>query len=292
MAKMKFFLNSTSSLEEKTLSVILQKHHLAEVYDFARTGFIKDAELNAIVKHQASTAEHNFFLPGCPIGRLDPGVIPENSTFVKPMSVYGVPVIAQVLGMFPEYRTSKYEDWVGAFAADYIDGLREMGAPDYKIREILYRDRMARSPRPEFIYEQEQKASKIMTNGQLINLASGVKDPGHEYFQVSTICSRFTEWAIVDYICLGYTGKCTIAFIWSSVEKDIVVSACIFTSHGDHVINKIPAKLPGNYHMTTDFDDRTKMKVVQISRSFTDGRTLKSREILPLFGYINYGDLF
>ena len=287
MAK-KFFLNTCASLEERTIATVLQKHHLAEVYDFARTGLSKDAELNAIIKHQASTAEHNFFLPGCPMNRLKD--IPDNSTTMSPLSVYGVPVIAQVLGMF-NYRTSKYEDWVGAFAADYIDGLREMGAPEYKIREILYQDRMARSPRAEFVYEQEQKASEIMTNGQLINLASGIKDPGHEYFQVSTICSRFTEWAIVDYICLGYTGKCTIAFIWASDEEDNVVSACIFTSRGDHVINKIPAKLPGNYHMTTDFDDRTKMKVVQINRSFTDGRPMKSREILPLFGYVNYGEI-
>ena len=241
MAK-KFFLNSCASLEERTIATVLQKHHLAEVYDFARTGFIKDTELNAIIKRQVSTAEHNFFLPGCPIGRLDPGVIPENSTFVKPMPVYGVPVIAQVLGMFPEYRTSKYEDWVGAFAADYIDGLREMGAPDYKIREILYRDRMARSLRPEFIYEQEQKASEIMTNGQLINLASGVKDPGHEYFQVNTICSRFAEWAIVDYICLGYAGKCSIAFIQAN-EEDNVISARIFTSRGDYSVSKVRTKL-------------------------------------------------
>ena len=287
MAK-KFFLNSCASLEERTIATTLQKHHLAEVYDFARTGPIKDAELDAIIKHQASTAEHSFFLPGCPMNRLKD--IPDNSTTMSPLSVSGVPVIAQVLGMF-NYRTSKYEDWVGAFAADYIGGLREIGAPEYKIREILYQDRMARSPRPEFIYEQEQKASEIMRNGQLINLASGVKDPGHEYFQVSTICSRFVEWAIVDYICLGYAGKCTIAFIWASVEKDNVVYVDIFTSHGDHVISKIPAKLPGDYYMTTDFDDRTKMKVVRISRSSTDGRPLKSREILPLFGYTNYGEI-
>ena len=290
MAK-KFFLNSCASLEERTIATVLQKHHLAEVYDFARTGFIKDAELNAIIKRQVSTAEHNFFLPGCPIGRLDPGVIPENSTFVKPMPVYGVPVIAQVLGMFPEYRTSKYEDWVGAFAADYIDGLREMGAPDYKIREILYRDRMARSLRPEFIYEQEQKASEIMTNGQLINLASGIKDAGHEYFQVDTPCSRCAEWVITDYICLGYVNKCTIAFNRADEAGD-VVGARVYTSRGGYTIDKIANKLSSSYHVIVERDERTKMNVVQISRLATNDRSVKKGEILPLFGYINYSNLF
>ena len=286
MAK-KFFLNSCASLEERTIATVLQKHHLAEVYDFARTGLYQDAELDAIIKHQASTAEHNFFLPGC--HRLSPSNLPKNSTVISANSVYGVPVIAQVLGMF-NYRTSKYEDWVGAFAAGYIDGLREMGAPEYKIREILYQDRMARSPLAEFVYEQEQQASKIMTS-QLTNLATGVKDPGHEDFQVNTTCHRFAEWAVVDYVCIGYANKCTIAFIESD-EEDNVVSARIFTSRGDYSVSKVSTKLTSSYLATTEFDDRTKMNVVEISRLATNGRPLKSKEVLPLFGYVNYGELF
>lgn len=286
MAK-KFFLNSCASLEERTIATVLRKHNLAEVYDFASASHVTDETLASIVKHEA-VGSSIFFLPGFPIDRISPIGLPKYGMTISANSVYGVPVIAQVLGMF-NYRTSKYEDWVGAFAADYINGLREMGAPEYKIREILYQDRMARSPQAEFIYMQEQKASKIVTS-QLINLATGVKDTSHEYFQVNTICSRFAEWAVVDYICVEYANKCTIAFIHTD-EADNVVSARVFTSRGHYPIGKIPAKLPGNYRMSVEFDDRTKMSVVQISRIATNGKPLKSKEILSLFGYVNYDEI-
>lgn len=285
MAKMKFFLNSTSSLEEKTLSVILQKHHLAEVYDFAHAAYIDDKQLSETVRRQASTADFSYFLPGCPLHRIDLGASLDDSTLITPSSVYGVPVIAQVLGMF-DYRTSKYEDWVGAFAADYIDGLREMAAPEPKIREILYRDRMARSLRTEFIYEQEKVASAIMVSNQLTNLA-GWDGREHEYFKVDAPCSRFAEWAIVDYVNLSYVNKCTIGFIQQGDDGN-VVSARVYTSRGEYSLEKANEKLPSDYRMKKEYDTRTKMHIVQIGRLATNARPMKSDDIFKLFGYMTY----
>lgn len=280
----KFFLDSRASLEEQTICNILRRHDsLADVCDLDLF-HLDDDSVKRIIERETRTAAVNYFLPGATSFRTKPEN-PEEAgvVYISTKSVYGVPVIRQVLGLL-KYQLSRYEDAVATLAMGYVKGMCDAGYPEDKIREFLFRDRMAR-----FDNDYEVESAAELARHYAVNLASQASG-AHKFYWVTGDLYRHIEWALVDHFAVENKGESFTVFFSDAPDPasrilHTVNKAHVYTTQGITSIDNARTMLP-DYDIGVTFDDRTKMRYVEIRRPDGAGPAMPGA-LASAFGFIN-----